>query len=59
MVVKETLLIQQERLDVGLAVTLDVVEAQEAVLAAELALLSARVAYQQAYREILLMAGLI
>jgi len=44
---------------VGLAVTLDVVEAQEAVLAAELALLSARVAYQQAYREILLMAGLI
>ncbi len=58
-VVEETLLIQQERLDVGLAVTLDVVEAQEDLLAAELALLSARVAYQQAYREILLMAGLI
>lgn len=58
-VIRETLTIQQERLDVGLAVTLDVVEAQEDVLAAELALLSARVAYQQAYREILLMAGLI
>jgi outer membrane protein TolC len=58
-VVTETHNIQLERNRVGLATTLDVVEAQEAVLAAELALLNARVAFHQAYREILLLAGLI
>lgn len=58
-VVTETHSIQAERHEVGLATTLDVIEAQEAVLAAELALLNARVAYHQAYREILLLAGLI
>ncbi len=58
-VVRETHAIQVERNAVGLATTLDVVEAQESVLGAELALLSARVSYQQAYREILLLAGLI
>lgn len=58
-VVTETHSIQVERNKVGLATTLDVVEAQEAVLSAELALLNARVAYHQAYREILLLAGLI
>ena len=58
-VVEETYNIQKERNEVGLATTLDVVEAQENVLSAELALLNARVAYQQAYREIMLSAGLI
>jgi len=58
-VVTETHNIQVERHEVGLATTLDVVESQEEVLAAELALLNARVAYHQAYREILLLAGLI
>lgn len=58
-VVIETHAIQVERNAVGLATTLDVVEAQEDVLSAELALLNARVSYQQAYREILLLAGLI
>ncbi|MBN2081786.1 TolC family protein [bacterium] len=58
-VVQETHNVQVERNEVGLATTLDVIEAQENVLTAELALLSAKVAYQQAYREILLLAGLI
>jgi len=58
-VVRETHDIQVERNEVGLATTLDVIEAQEDVLMGELALLSAKVAYQQAYREILLLAGLI
>ena len=58
-VVKETYEIQKERNGVGLATTLDVIEAQENVLSAELSLLSARVAYQQAYRQVLLSAGLI
>ncbi len=48
-----------ERNNVGLATTLDVIEAQEDVLAAELALLNARVAYHQTYRELLLLAGVI
>jgi len=58
-VVTETHSIQVERNKVGLATTLDVIEAQESVLAAELALLNARLAFHQAYREILLLAGLI
>ena len=58
-VVKETYEIQKERNGVGLATTLDVIEAQENVLSAELSLLSARVSYQQAYRQVLLSAGLI
>jgi outer membrane protein TolC len=58
-VTRQTFEITQERANVGLATTLDVIEAQEDVLAAELNLLSARVAYSQTYREILLLAGLI
>jgi len=58
-VVQKTYDITVERNRVGLATTLDTIEAQENVLAAELALLNARVAYQQAYRELLLLAGLI
>ncbi|MCC7479543.1 TolC family protein [bacterium] len=48
-----------ERNNVGLATTLEVIEAQEDVLAAELAVLNARVAYHQTYRELLLLAGVI
>jgi outer membrane protein len=58
-VVRQTYEIMQERHNVGLGVLLDVIEAQEDVLAAELALLNARVSYQQTYRELLLMAGLL
>ncbi len=58
-VVRETYDITEARQNVGLDTMLDVVEAQEDVLSAELALLNARVAYQQSYRELLLMAGLL
>ena len=58
-VLRETYNIAKERNEVGLATTLDVVEAQEKVLAGELALLQARVAYHETYRQLLLMAGLI
>lgn len=58
-VAREALAIQTERQRVGLATTLDVVEANEDLLSAELALLNARVSYQQTYRELMLMAGLI
>lgn len=58
-VVKETYEITVARREVGLATTLDVVDAQEDVLNAELALLNAKVSYQQSYREILLLAGLV
>lgn len=58
-VLQESHKIQVARSSVGLATTLDVVEAQESLLAGELALLNAKVAYQTAYRELQLMAGLI
>lgn len=58
-VTQQTYEITVERNNVGLATTIDVVEAQERVLDAELALLNARVAYQQTYRELMLLAGLI
>jgi outer membrane protein len=58
-VVRQTYDIMNERYNVGLGIMLDVVEAQENVLAAELALLNARVSYQQSYRELMLMAGLL
>jgi outer membrane protein TolC len=59
LVTQQTLDIVTERANVGLATALDVRVAQEDVLNAELALLNAQVAYQQSYREILLLAGLI
>ena len=55
----ETRFDQVARTEVGLATTLDVVEAQESLLAGELSLLNSKVAYQATYREIQLMAGLI
>ena len=58
-VTQQTLDIVTERANVGLATSLDVRIAQEDELSAELALLNAQVAYQQSYREILLLAGLI
>ena len=58
-VLEETYNIQVERNSVGLATTLDVVEAEEALLAGRLALLQARVTYQQTYRQIQLLAGVI
>lgn len=58
-VVRETYNIQVERNNVGLATALDVIEAQQSVLAAELALLNARVSYQEAYRGLQLQAGLL
>jgi outer membrane protein len=58
-VVRETYNIQLERNNVGLATTLDVIEAQQNVLAAELAVLNAKVAYQEAYRGLQLQAGLL
>jgi outer membrane protein TolC len=58
-VLEENYNIMYERNQVGLATTLDVVEAQQSLLEGELALLNARVAYQESYRELLLMAGLI
>lgn len=58
-VLEENYNIMFERNQVGLATTLDVVEAQQSLLEGELALLNARVSYQESYRELLLMAGLI
>jgi outer membrane protein TolC len=58
-VLQETYDILVARYEVGLGTNLDVVEAQENVLAGELSLLQARVAYQETYREIQLLAGLI
>jgi outer membrane protein TolC len=58
-VVMQTYEIMVERNAVGLATTLDVIEAQEAVLNTELALLQSKVAYGQAYRAIQLSAGLL
>jgi outer membrane protein len=58
-VLRETLKITQERQRVGLAITLDVVNAQDDLLAAELALLQARVSFQETYRSILVLADLI
>jgi outer membrane protein TolC len=58
-VLQETYEILVARYEVGLGTNLDVVEAQENVLAGELSLLQARVAYQETYREIQLLAGLI
>jgi outer membrane protein TolC len=58
-VTRETLNIVVERANVGLATTLDVIEAQEDLLLAELSVLQARIEYEQSYREILLLAGLI
>jgi outer membrane protein len=58
-VVRETYDIVESRHEVGLGTTLDVVEAQEDILNAELGLLNARVSYQQSYRELMLMAGLL
>nr|MDQ3023693.1 TolC family protein [bacterium] len=59
LVTQQTLDIVTERHNVGLATALNVIEAQEDVLLAELQLLNAQVDYQQSYREILLLAGLI
>jgi outer membrane protein len=58
-VVRETYNIMVERNAVGLATALDVIEAQQNVLAAELALLNAKVAYQESYRSLQLQAGLL
>ena len=58
-VARENYEIQVERNKVGLAQTLDVVLAQEALLEAELSFVSAQVDYQSVYRRILRMAGLI
>jgi outer membrane protein TolC len=58
-VAQETYDITSERHRVGLATELDVVTAQQNVLAAKLALLQAQVAYKQAYRNIQLQAGMI
>ena len=58
-VLRETLKITQERQRVGLATTLDVVNAQDDLLAAELSLLQARVSFQETYRSILVLADLL
>jgi len=58
-VLDQTHTILAERQAVGLATTLDVVEAQDKLLAGQLALLQARVDLAEAYRQILLLAGLI
>ncbi len=58
-VLKKTYDIMSERNIAGLATALDVIEAQENVLAGELTLLQAKVAYQEAYRSLLVMAGLL
>jgi len=58
-VARENYEIQVERNKVGLAQTLDVILAQEALLEAELSFVSAQVDYQSVYRKILRMAGLI
>jgi outer membrane protein len=58
-VLKKTYDIMSERNAAGLALALDVIEAQENELNGELALLQAKVAYQEAYRKLLVMAGLL
>lgn len=58
-VLQKTYDIMSERHAAGLATALDVIEAQENVLAGELTLLQAKVAYQEAYRSLLVMAGLL
>jgi len=58
-VAEENYRIQVERNRVGLASTLDVIQAQESLLEAQLSLLNAEVAYQHTYRQLLLMAGII
>ncbi|MCB1218846.1 TolC family protein [bacterium] len=58
-VLRETLKITQERQRVGLATTLDVIDAQDDLLAAELSLLQARVSFQETYRSILVLADLL
>ena len=58
-VAEENYRIQVERNRVGLASTLDVIQAQESLLEAQLSLLNAEVAYQHTYRQLLLMAGTI
>jgi outer membrane protein TolC len=58
-VLKKTMDITTERNVAGLATTLDVIQAQEGVLGGELALLQAKVAYQEAYRSLLVQAGLL
>jgi outer membrane protein len=56
-VARENYEIQVERNRVGLADTLDVIQAQESLLEAELSLLSAQVSYQTTYLQILMAAG--
>jgi len=56
-VARENYEIQVERNRVGLADTLDVIQAQESLLEAELSLLSAQVSYQTTYLQILTAAG--
>ena len=56
---EENYQIQVERNKVGLASTLDVIQAQESLLEAQLAMINAQVAYQNTYRELLLLAGTI
>ncbi|MCB1188383.1 TolC family protein [bacterium] len=58
-VLRETLKITEERQRVGLATTLDVIDAQDDLLAAELSLLQARVSFQETYRSILVLADLL
>jgi|GEM_PF-1436518 len=58
-VAEENYNIQVERNRVGLASTLDVIQAQESLLEAQLSALNAQVAYQHTYRNILLLAGVI
>jgi len=58
-VLEETYNIQLERNSVGLATMLDVIDAEEKLLGAQLALLQARVSYQERYRQIQLLAGVI
>ncbi len=58
-VAKENYQIQLERNYVGLADTLDVIQAQEALLEAELSLVTAQVEHQSVYRRVLLLIGTI
>jgi outer membrane protein TolC len=58
-VLRQTYDIMTERNAAGLATALDVIKAQEDVLNGELALLQAKVAYHEAYRKLLVMAGLL
>lgn len=58
-VLQENYDITSERNKVGLATTLDVVDAQQSLLEGQLTLLNSKVSYQESYREIQLMAGLI